>query len=130
MESVVFVTLIVVASAANARSQLLLKRAAADLSPAFTRTQAIVLLGGSFVFWRAIWAFLISLSLYGYLLSHYDAVVVFPAMALTHVFVFGLSVWVLQERVPAIRYFGVSSISIGFLLMVLGDVVSSPRPDR
>lgn len=119
--------LIVVACAANALSQLLLKWSAAPGGAGLAPAQNLLRLLISPVFWGALWAFAVSISIYAYLLSHYDATFVFPSMALTHVFVFVLSAVVLRERVSVWRYLGTAAIAFGFAMMIIGELSANAR---
>lgn len=116
------IALVLGASVANACSQLLLKQSArvasahADMAG---KTAALLL---SWQFWAACLTFAISLAIYLYLVSIYDVLVAFPAMAATHVFVMLLAAFVLKEPVSLWRIGGSTAIVFGLVVMTLGAV--------
>lgn len=117
--------LLVVAAAANAISQMLLKTCAFVVG-GHSAIATIVRLLMSSAFWAAIFWFLISLGIYVVLLSRHDAIVVFPAMALTHLFVLLLARIVLREHISPWRLAGTVAITTGVAMMVLGETFAAP----
>lgn len=114
--------LIVVASLANAASQLSLKISARNLrSIRQERPKIILALFRSPALLFGIVLFSVSLSIYIYLISKNDVTIVFPAMGLTYVFVVLLSTKILNEKTNPLKTTGTAFIVIGLAMLAGGS---------
>ncbi len=113
--------LLMLATTANAASQLCLKHAASrTMSDGGGIYLVVVRLLQSPHFIGGLVLFAVSISAYGYLLSLYDITIVFPAMSLTYVGVLYLCWRFLGERISRLRATGAALITMGIVLLAAG----------
>lgn len=111
---------ILLASAANAMSQVMLKMAMTGQGPERRRRDGALRILLSPYLWAGIGLFAVSLSLYLSSIRRLDITVAFPAMGLTLVFVLVLSRLLLREVVDGWKVAGMAAILFGALLVAAG----------
>ncbi len=112
-------SVLLIAATANAFSQILLKLAVTDIGSKQYKNgiEKIKSVAVNANFWLGTILFLVSLSIYIYMLGEHEITRIFPSMAMTFVFVVILSSKILGERMNFWRISGVFSILIGSVLL-------------
>jgi len=116
------VSLLLMASLANALSQIFLKIGVMRLRlGACSPVTAVLRLAGCLHIWAGLLLFSLSLATYAHLISDNELSLIFPAMGATHLFVVAIAAWVLDERVNAWRLSGAGAIAIGLALLFMAE---------
>ncbi len=111
---------ILLASAANAVSQVMLKKGMAGLLKDRRKARPVLRLLLAPQLWAGMVLFGVSLSLYLVSLRRLDIMVAFPAMGITYVFVAVLSRILLKESFNGWKAAGIIAILLGTLMVAAG----------